>query len=380
MSDVTPFTITGVDFTGALYVQHNGKEEKVYVCLFTCATTRAVHLEVVTDLSTDTFLLAFRRFASRKSLPRLMMSDNGSTYLSAAEELQTLFNSQDLKQSLSRRGVSWRFIPKQAPWYGGFWERLIGLTKMSIKKVLGRAHISLLMLQTIIVEIEALLNDRPITYASSDIQDAEPLTPAHLLYGRRITTLPYRHVEDDEWEDPTLGEDSQVKRRAKLQALTLKHFRSRWQHEYLTSLREFHRATGNNQQKIKVGDIVLVHDDTNRINWKLAVIEGLITGNDGLTRAADIRTATGKTNRPITKLYPLELSSANTETTIPDPPSKGQATVNENKSESKENHVDTSTTATHSGGRTQRDAAKKARKQMAEWMKVLGGPPEDVEN
>ena len=158
-----PFTVTGVDLTGALYIQHSGKEEKVYICLFTCATTRAVHLEVITDLSTDTILLAFQRFASRKSLPQVMISDNGSTYLSAAEELQALFNSQDLKQSLSIHGVSWKFIPKRAPWYGGFWERMIGLTKMSIKKVLGRAHISLLMLQTITVEIEAILNDRPIT-------------------------------------------------------------------------------------------------------------------------------------------------------------------------------------------------------------------------
>ena len=235
--DVTPFTITRVDFTGALYVQHNSGEDKVYICLFTCATTRAVHLEVVTDLSTETFLLAFRRFVSRKSLPQIVLSDNASTYLSAAEELKTLFESEDLKESLSRRGVTWRFIPKRAPWYGGFWERLIGLTKMSLKKVLGRANISLLMLETLVTEIEALLNDRPLTYVSSDVQDAEPLTPAHLLYGRKIITLPYEQVEDDELEDLTFGEDSQIKRRAKLLALTLKHFHCRWKHEYLTVLR-----------------------------------------------------------------------------------------------------------------------------------------------
>ena len=107
--DVTPFTITGVDFTGALYVPHNSGEHKVYICLFTCATTRAVHLEVVTDLSTETFLLAFQRFVSQKLLPEIVLSDNASTYLSAAEELKTLFESKDLKESLSRRGVTLRY-------------------------------------------------------------------------------------------------------------------------------------------------------------------------------------------------------------------------------------------------------------------------------
>ena len=196
-----------------------------------------------------------------------------------------------------------------SPWYGGFWERLIGLMKMFLKKVLGRANISLLMLQTLVTEIEALLNDRPLTYISSDTQDAEPLTPANLLYGRKIITLPYAQVEDDELEDLTFGEDSQIKRRAKLLALTLKHFRCKWKHEYLTALRESHKASGNNNQTIKVGDIVLIHDDMPRINWRLAIIEELITGNDGLTRAAILQTASGRMNRPITRLYPLEVTA-----------------------------------------------------------------------
>ena len=141
-------------------------------------------MEVVTDLSTYTFLLAFRRFTSRKSLPQVVISDNGSTYLSAAEELTSLLASQELKEALGRQGILWKFIPKRAPWYGGFWERLVGLTKLSLKKVLRRAHISLLMLQTLVVEIEATLNDRPLAHVSCNITDAEPITPAHLLYGR----------------------------------------------------------------------------------------------------------------------------------------------------------------------------------------------------
>ena len=134
------------------------------------------------------------------------------------------------------------------------------------------------MIETLITEIKALLKDRPLTYVSNDVQDAEPLTQAYLLYGRKIITLHYERVEDDELEDLTFGEDSQIKKRAKLMALSLQHFHDRWKHEYLTALREFHKVAENNSQTIYVGEIVLIHDDVRRINWRLAVIEELITG------------------------------------------------------------------------------------------------------
>ena len=97
-----------------------------------------------------------------------MISDNASTYLPAAEELTELFQSQTLKESLSKQGVDWQFISKRAQWYGGFWERLIGLTKITLKKVLGRASVNLTTLRTIVVEIEAILNDRPLTHVSEN--------------------------------------------------------------------------------------------------------------------------------------------------------------------------------------------------------------------
>ena len=111
----TPFTITGIDFTGALYVWNNHTEEKVYICLFTCATSYPIHLEVVTDLTVETFLLAFRRFTGRRSLPQIAVSDNASTYLAAADELQQLLQSERLTEALKRKGVQWQFIPKRAP-------------------------------------------------------------------------------------------------------------------------------------------------------------------------------------------------------------------------------------------------------------------------
>ena len=142
-----------------MYVRDRGHENKVYVCLFMCAVSRAVHLEIVTDLSVATFLQAFRRFSRRRSLPKILISDNASTYMAAAEELQSLFKSTLLIETLNSKGVTWKFIPKYAPWYGGFWERPIGLTKAALKKVLGQTFATLPSLQTIIVEIEVILND-----------------------------------------------------------------------------------------------------------------------------------------------------------------------------------------------------------------------------
>ena len=176
-----PFQVTGVDFTGALYVRGPEGEMKVYVCLFTCAVTRAVHLEVVTNLSVETFLLALRRFSGRRYTPKTIISDNASTYMAAADELKQLFNSPLLSDTLNRRGINWKFIPKRAPWFGGFWERLIGLTKLTLKKMLGRTFTTLPILQTLIFEVEAVLNDRPLTYLSSDIKDPQPLTPSDLI-------------------------------------------------------------------------------------------------------------------------------------------------------------------------------------------------------
>ena len=363
-NDAPPFTTTGVDFTGEIYIKSTNGPSKTYICLFTCASTRAVHLEVVTDLTVPTFIEAFRRFASRKSLPKLLISDNASTYQSAAEELLKLLKSPLLETHLSNRAVQWRFIPKRAPWYGGFWERLIGLTKITLKRVLGRALVPLSELQTIVVEIEAILNDRPLTFVSSNIEDEQPLTPAHLLYGRRITALPHPLTEEEEWSDPTFNADpTLVQHLANIRANLIHHFWNRWRHEYLTSLREFHKASGKNETTVKVGDVVQVHDDTKRINWRLAVVESLITGGDGMVRAANIRTSTGHTNRPIAKLYPLEVSSTT-------PPSVRSAT--------KEPSGEKEQPFQNPRQRRKRSAAVKAEQKIKGWTSSLLRPPEDV--
>ena len=364
-----PFTVTGVDFTGALYVKAEGQEKKVYICLFTCAATRAVHLEVVGDLTVETFLLAFRRFSSRKSLPRKMISDNASTYLAAADELRRLFESETLKGALEVQSVTWDFIPKRAPWYGGFWERMIGLTKQAIKKTLGRAFITLAQLETVIVEVEAMLNDRPLTYVSSNFDDPEPLTPSHLLYGRRVRLVPYPFNNPDELDDPDYLDADNMRKTVNKQTRLIEQFWTRWRREYLTSLRQFNQTSGHNKQVIRQGDVVIVHDDKPRTQWRLAVVETLITGNDNLVRAANIRMGTYRTSRPIVKLYPLEVSSEDDITPTPPVDVQDESTPE-----------DTQAQIRNTSSRPQRSAAVKAIQKMSEWTKTLSRAPEDIVN
>ena len=142
-----------------------------------------------------------------------MISDNTSTFLAAAEDLQRLFESETLKGALERQNVTWHFIPKHAPWYAGFWERMIGLTKQAVKKTLGRAFVSLRQLETIVVEIEAMLNDRPLAYVSPDLSDPEPLTPLHFLCGRRIRLVPHPLDDIEELDDPSYVDGSDMRRK-----------------------------------------------------------------------------------------------------------------------------------------------------------------------
>ncbi|XP_070543823.1 uncharacterized protein [Ptychodera flava] len=239
-----------------------------------------------------------------------MISDNATTYECAADELKTLFSSPAVKSYLANRRIDWKFIPKRTPWFGGFYERLIGITKIALKKVLGRSYVTFDELQTVVTEIEAIINDRPLTYTSSDFDDPQPLTPSHLLHGRQLTRLPYDTPDIEQLEDPTYGvTKSALQKRSDLLAKLLSHFWQRWSREYLTSLRErdsLNTTKGTTENVINVGDIVLVEDNrVPRMKWNLAVVENLNYGNDNLVRSAEIKTKFGRTNRPIKKLYPI---------------------------------------------------------------------------
>ena len=215
---VQPFSTVGIDFTGHLMVKNGNKTEKCYVCLFTCSTTRNVNLEIVNDMTADQFLLAFRRHCAIYGTPSLILCDNAKTFQKADEEIQKLFQVievQTVQHHFAQKRVQMRHIPAKSPHWGGMYERLIGVVKMSIKKVLRRALISLPELQTLIKEVQAVVNDRPITFVYHDVNDPEPLTPSKLLYGFSVTALPHPVVDPEELEDEDFNEHDQLNKALK---------------------------------------------------------------------------------------------------------------------------------------------------------------------
>ena len=225
IQEQSPFTFTGVDYAGPLYTRSNEVNKVwIHVCLFTCCATRAIHLELVSDMSTDTFIRCLKRFALRREMPRKFLSDNGKSFKAAAIFLKRVFKDQTVIDHLSIFGVEWLFNIEKAPWWGGVFDRLVKSTKRCLKKFIGQAKFSLDELHTPVVEVESIINSRPLTYLSPcDLE--EPLTLSHLITGRRVVNLPYDlgYYADLEDTDFTISQ-GQVRRRAKYSNLVLNHF------------------------------------------------------------------------------------------------------------------------------------------------------------
>ena len=262
-----PFTFTGVDFAGPLYEKENGEMRKNYVSVYTCAVSRAVHLDTVPDLRAEAFIRNFRLFAARRRLPRELNSDNGKTFVSASKMLRALFNSPAVRRHLANKGVKWTFNLKRAPWWGGYFERLVQSVKRCLKKILKNAKVTSEELQTVLVEIESTLNSRPLTFASSG-EIEEHLTPYHLLCRRRLLAM--QDQEEIEISQPNAEE---ARGRVALLERQKDHFWIRWRNEYLLELRNSHRLKTRDAegQTVPVGDVVIVHEDgLHRGLWKLA--------------------------------------------------------------------------------------------------------------
>lgn len=309
-----PFSCTGVDFAGPLYVKtpETPGRAKTWLCLYTCCSTRAVHLDLVPNLSATAFLRSFKRFTARRGIPSLMVSDNAKTFKTASRFVQEVLESPEVIQDFIRLQIKWKFNLERAPWWGGIFERMIKSAKRCIKKTVGKSSLTYDELLTVITEVEAVLNSRPISYVSMDDLE-EPLTPSHLLTGFRVLSLPDPPIT----EDPDYNESpNALTRRMRHFLITLEKFWKRWKAEYLLELREFHRVQQpgqNNGSTVKEGEIVTVFDETHpRGLWRLGKVESVLRSSDGGVRGALIRTqnksgSSSILRRPIQHLYPLDV-------------------------------------------------------------------------
>ena len=156
---------------------------KIWNVLFTCLVTRAICLIIVPDRTTVTFLRALRELSVRYCEPRIMVSDNEGSFMKADRVLNELSLNPVVKKTLGTRGVTWKFLPSRASWMGGVWERLVGLVKIELMKLQSKAKFDEYEWRAHLLEVEAVLNDRPLTYVSDVGTEPEVITPKAIMHG-----------------------------------------------------------------------------------------------------------------------------------------------------------------------------------------------------
>ena len=223
-----------------------------------------------------------------------MLSDNGKTFQAAAKDIKWIFN-----------------VPK-APWWGGVFERMVRSIKRCLKKIIGKAKFTQDELLTAITEVEMVINSRPLSYVSaSDVE--EPLTPSHLIVGRRLMNVPeYPGQYPDNFE---MASPDVLTRQARHLNSTIDKFWERWRKEYLVELRAAHKqkGKGSSASRVSVGDVVVIHSDNQpRGMWDLGLVEELLIGSNGEARGAVLRVAgpgrrAKHLMRPVQRLYPIEM-------------------------------------------------------------------------
>lgn len=294
-----PFSITGIDYAGPLQLAtkrgRGAKHFKGYIAVFVCMSTRALHLELVTDLTGSAVIAAMRRFLSRRGAIHKIMSDNGTNFLAASKEIKRLFTlsqkSSEVQNYMSTEGITWDFIPPYSPNFGGRWESSVKQVKYHLKRVTDGAALTYEEMSTLLCEIEHTLNSRPLTVTSCNIKDLEPLTPIHLLTGGPPKDIP----------DPDFTSRKHLDRWEYVQSLH-QTFWKRWSTEYITKLQQKNkwlRPTKN----LKINDVVLVKDSNLGTNkWNLGTIHAVYPGKDKLVRVADVNTKSGIIRRSVSSL------------------------------------------------------------------------------
>ena len=305
---IYPFAAVGIDYFGPLYVhagpitrsmRKNPKLHKRYGCIFTCLRYRAVHIEVASDLTTDSFINAVTRFVARRGPPRVIYSDNGTNFRGAETDVVHALKAWDQERvgrELLRKNIQWYFNPPAASHQGGVWERLIRSVRRILHAMIGEHLVNEETLTTFLVEVEKILNSRPITRVSSDPCDLEALTPNHVLLLRQNPCSAPCELEDSD----------KFQARWKHVHILANEFWARWVKEYLPLLQERQKWL-KQRRNFKVGDLVIMKDaNLPRGQWLKALVQETFPDSDGVVRQVLVKSVTGVFRRDIRKLCLLE--------------------------------------------------------------------------
>ncbi|XP_017796995.1 PREDICTED: uncharacterized protein LOC108578221, partial [Habropoda laboriosa] len=231
-----PFSSVDLDYCGPIHTKEkrlrNRNKIKVYIAIFICLATKAVHIQIVSDLTTEAVIAAHRRFFARRGKPAHIHSDNATTFVGANRELKELSamirdRREHIETNLANDGIKWHFIPPRSPHFGGLWEAAVKSFKHHFSRVIGETLLTYEALHSYATEIEAILNSRPLTSLSSDPNDFNPLTPAHFLIGGPLTSIP-----EHDFRDTNVSQLSTWQHVQKMK----QHFWTRWHKEYLHEL------------------------------------------------------------------------------------------------------------------------------------------------
>lgn len=307
-----PFSHCGVDYAGPVILREgklrNVRNQKAYIVIFVCFATKAIHIELVSDLTSDTFIGAFKRFISRRGKPAYMYSDNGTTFVGAQKQLKELYdfyNTQQVQSEIERffcdQAISWNFDPPNAPHFGGLWEAAVKSAKYHMARIIGKAHLTFEEMQTVLGEIEATLNSRPITALSADPNDLVHLTPGHFLVGGALNSFPCNDISD--------VSENRLTRWQRVEQIR-QHFWRRWSNEYLHSLQERPKWKANKGTQLSPNQLVLIkQQNLPPLQWLLGRVRSVHPGPDGISRAATVKTAQGLFVRPLSRLAILPIET-----------------------------------------------------------------------
>ncbi|XP_050522540.1 uncharacterized protein LOC126895093 [Daktulosphaira vitifoliae] len=298
------FVKCGVDFAGPVFVRsslrRNAPKTKAYISIWVCLVTKAIHIELVGDLTAESFLNALRRFCDRRGYCTDVYSDNGKNFVAVNRQLREvheLLAKPEVKNESSNKGIQWHFIPARSPHFGGLWEASVKSVKAHLLKSIGNALFNYEELYTILVRVEAILNSRPLTPFSTDPSDLSVLTPGHFLIGDSLSAFPERDV--------TNIMENRLTRWRRVVQITQKIW-IRWKNEYLNQLQERKKWSQSNGPGLKKNTVVLMRDENlPPLKWSIGIIMEVHSGSDGVVRVATIRTATGVYKRAVRQLCPL---------------------------------------------------------------------------
>lgn len=308
------FYTTGIDFCGPFYYKtdvRNRPPVKCYVCMFICFSTKASHMELVKDLSTPSFLSALKRFISIRGKPKTIWSDNATNFVGAKNELgelRKLFFDQKCIQLIYHQcledGIEWKFIPPRSPHFGGLWEAAVKAAKFHFYRVAGLSMLNFDELRTLVCQISAILNSRPLCPLSENPDDLDVLTPAHFLTGAPLVTI----------MEPDITElKINILNRWQRVCFMQQIFWKKWSSSYLSLLQERSKWRALTTQ-VAAGDMVLLKDDNlPPLKWQMGRVVCLIEGDDGVARVAKVKTVNGICRRAITKLAILPLEKSDVE-------------------------------------------------------------------